>query len=100
MITTAGIEAIRDFLKSHVKDGEITAEGQTTEVALQDIKVENNDTVKFYLYLNENVGTGTISNVKLYDVNGNVFIEKTDSVIKPEYKGLLYLFELQVKEVI
>lgn len=99
MITTAGIEAIRDFLKSHIKDGEITADGQTVKVELQDITIENNDTVKFYLYLNENIGTGTINRVRLYDVNDVVFIEKNDVVIKPAYKGLLYLFELQVKEV-
>ena len=43
--------------------------------------------------------SGTVTNTKLYDKDGNLLIQRQDVVPKPEEKNLLVVFQLELREV-
>lgn len=68
----------------YVQDGpKITVEGATFKVNI---------------YLDDTL-SGTVTNTKLYDKDGNLLIQRQDVVPKPEEKNLLVVFQLELREV-
>ena len=55
-------------------------------------------TFKVNIYLDDTL-SGTVTNTKLYDKDGNLLIQRQDVVPKPEEKNLLVVFQLELREV-
>ena len=53
---------------------------------------------KVNIYLDDTL-SGTVTNTKLYDKDGNLLIQRQDVVPKPEEKNLLVVFKLELREV-
>lgn len=53
---------------------------------------------KVNIYLDDTL-SGTVTNTKLYDKDGNLLIQRQDVVPKPEEKNLLVVFQLELREV-
>ena len=67
----------------HTSDKSVTVEGATFKVNI---------------YLDDTL-SGTVTNTKLYDKDGNLLIQRQDVVPKPEEKNLLVVFQLELREV-
>lgn len=74
-----------------------TISGKDYTLPIKSVTVEG-ATFKVNIYLDDTL-SGTVTNTKLYDKDGNLLIQRQDVVPKPEEKNLLVVFQLELREV-
>jgi hypothetical protein len=58
------------------------------------------DTIEVFVVVDHSVpGTNTITRIRLYDVDGQMAGERTESIVKSSTQGVLVKFEFPLKEV-
>lgn len=58
------------------------------------------DTIEVFVIVDHSVsGTNTITRIRLYDVDGEMAGERTESIIKSSTQGVLIKFQFPLKEV-
>ena len=97
MITPDGIATLYQSITNNVTSATALVNGVDVPVPIQ--KTETTTTsIKVYIYLNETI-VGTITRYRLLQVNGTIFLEKSDNVVKDGTRGLLVLLEIDISEV-
>ena len=74
-----------------------TISGKDYTLPIKSVTVEGAK-FKVNIYLDDTL-SGTVTNTKLYDKDGNLLIQRQDVVPKPEEKNLLVVFQLELREV-
>ncbi len=97
MITQAGFEYLHKAIKHNAGTPQALVNGTWRNGIVQKTEVTNNS-IKIFCYFNETV-IGQITRYRLLGKDGNVFLEKADNISKDGKRGLLVLFEIQIKEV-
>lgn len=92
-----GISLIYDCIKNNLLKCQILVNNSYKDIEIQRFE-KTSDSIKVYVYLDEDV-VGTITKYRLITTAGKVFDERVDSVTKDNSRGLLTLFEYQMKEV-
>lgn len=87
-----------EWLRS-ISYAEYVLNGSTYRGDIQQKKIVG-DTIEVYVVIDQSVqGTNTISLIRLYDIDGEVAGERTESIIKSSTQGVLVKFEFPLKEV-
>lgn len=97
MITQAGLTEIADTIKGIIAKGTYRIGSTTKDVPVFSTELAGN-VVKVKLYLDDTI-SGTINRLQLISTKGTVLAERPDSIVKPGNKGLLAIFNIDVKEV-
>lgn len=97
MIERKGLEVFNRAIAETITRAVCTVDGKDKTLPIHSISVEG-ATFKVNIYLDDTV-SGTVSNTKLYDKDGNLLIQRADSVQKPADKNLLIVFNLELQEV-
>lgn len=96
MITDKGFEYLHRAIKNNIDKPQALVNGIWRDGKVQEIEVTSNS-IKIYCYFDELV-VGRISRYRLLGKDGNVFLEKADTADKSDERGLLVMFEIQIKE--
>jgi hypothetical protein len=96
LITEKGFEFLHRTIKSNIDKPQALIGSNWEDGIIQKMKVTDNS-VQIYCYFDETV-VGNITRYRILGKDGNVFLEKSDSITKTNEKGLLVLFEIQIKE--
>lgn len=96
-MTADGIKLIYDCIKDNILKCQVLVNSSYKDVEIQKFEL-GTDSIKIFVYLDEDI-IGTITKYRLIMTNGKVFDERVDSVTKDNSRGLLTLFEYQMKEV-
>ncbi|MDN4093584.1 hypothetical protein QYF48_12235 [Brevibacillus agri] len=99
MITSTGRQKDLQRILDNLDHATYVLDGNTQIIPFYDTKIEN-DILHIYLYLDESV-KGNITNFKVIDKNGDVYIDRADSINKSDLKGVYVAFSYKydVKEV-
>lgn len=97
MPTSAGMNKIRNFIKSLMSYGRYRIGSTFYTVPIHEVKVED-EKVLVYLLIDHNA-TGTIDMFQLFDKEGEMFEEKPDSIAKTDTQGVLVRFTFLIQEV-
>lgn len=99
MITAAGRQKDLQRILDNLDHATYTVNGETNSIAFYNTKIENN-ILHIYLYLNESI-EGNVTNFKIIDKDGEVYIDRADSINKSDLKGVYVAFsyKYEVKEV-
>lgn len=97
MIEQKGLEVFNKAIAETIKRAVCTIDGKDVTLPIHRITVEG-ATFKVNIYLDDTV-SGTVTKTKLYDKDGNLVIQRADSVPKPVEKNLLIVFQLELTEV-
>lgn len=97
MITSAGLTEIADTIKGIIAKGTYRIGTTTRDVPVFSTELEGN-IVKVKLYLDDSID-GTINRLQLVSFKGTVLAERPDSIVKPGSKGLLAIFNINIREV-
>lgn len=90
MITATGRQKDLQRILDNLDHATYTVDGETKTIAFYNTKIEN-DILNIYLYLNEAV-EGNVTNLKVIDKDGDVYISRADSIIKSDLKGVYVAF--------
>lgn len=96
MITQEGFEFLHKSIKHNIDKPQALIASRWQDGKLQKTEVTNNS-IKIYCYFDEMI-TGRITRYRLLGKDGNVFLEKIDTADKDDSRGLLVMFEIQIKE--
>ncbi len=97
MITTTAHGKLKAYLELLVKEGQYVINGVTKKTPI--FKTEKSgDEITFYLYLDDGV-SGTITKFQLVDVEGDIFDDEPDNVVKQSTKGLLVVFRYSLRRL-
>lgn len=99
MITATGRQKDLQLILNSLSHATYTVNGETKTIAFYNTKIEN-DILHIYLYLNEAV-KGNVTNFKVIDKDGDVYIDRADSINKSDLKGvyIAFSYKYEVKEV-
>lgn len=95
-MTSEGIRLIHDSIKNNILKCQVLINGSYKDVEIQKTELSGSS-IKIYIYLDETF-VGTITKYKLLMTNGSVFDERTDNISKDNSRGLLVLFEYNIRE--
>lgn len=95
-MTSDGINLIHDSIKNNLLKCQVLINGSYKDVEIQKTEVAG-ASIKIYTYLDETF-VGTITKYRLVMTNGKIFDERTDNVSKDNSRGLLVLFEYNIRE--
>jgi hypothetical protein len=98
LLTSTAITKVANFIIGKMDHAVIKINNVDTTVAIQSTKVSNN-VLYIYVWLDDTV-TGTITNTKLIDKDGDVFVEKADNITKDVIIGTLITFKMTLTEVV
>lgn len=88
----------REWL-NNISYAEYVLNGGTYRGDIQ-IKQIVGDTIEVFVVVDKSVsGANTITRIRLYDVDGEIAGERTESIIKSSTQGVLIKFEFPLKEV-
>lgn len=96
MITEKGFEFLHKAIKHNADRPQALTNGNWRDGKVQKTEVTNNS-IKVFCYFDETV-VGEITRYRLLGKDGNIFLEKTDTADKSGDRGLLIMFEIQIKE--
>lgn len=96
MITDRGFEFLHKVIKHNIDKPQALVNGRWQDGNVQKTEVTVNS-IKIYCYFDETVA-GKITRYRLLGKDGNVFLEKADTIDKTDERGLLVVFEIQIKE--
>ena len=96
MITDRGFEFLHKAIKHNIDKPQALTNGRWQDGKVQKTEVTSN-AIKIFCYFDETVA-GNITRYRLLGKDGNVFLEKADTANKSNERGLLVLFEIQIKE--
>jgi len=97
MITSDGVNTLYQAVVNNVTSGKALVNGVDKTLPIHKTEITTS-AIKVYLYLDETI-VGTITRYRLFQVDGTIFLEKTDNVTKDGTRGLLVLFEIDITEV-
>lgn len=95
-MTSDGIKLIHDSIKNNLLKCQVLINGSYKDVEIQKTELSGTS-IKIYAYLDETF-VGKITKYKLVMTNGNIFDERTDDISKDNSRGLLVLFEYNIRE--
>lgn len=96
MIETKGLEVFNKAIAETITRAVCTIDKKDVVLPIHSVTVAGS-TFKVNIYLDDTV-SGTVSNTKLYDKDGNLLIQRPDVVQKPADKNLLIVFSLELEE--
>lgn len=97
MIEQKGLAVFNKAVAETITRAVCTISGKDYTLPIKSVTVEG-ATFKVNIYLDDTL-SGTVTNTKLYDKDGNLLIQRQDVVPKPEEKNLLVVFQLELREV-
>ncbi len=95
-MTVDGIALLHDTIKNNISKCQVLISGSWKDVSIQKFD-KTSTSIKVFVYLDEDA-IGTITKYRLVMNDGKVFDERSDSVTKDNSRGLLVLFEYNIKE--
>lgn len=87
-----------DFYKRLIVYGKYTINGQEYKVPLHKVEMEGNNKLAIYLLVAHGIA-GTVTRVRLFDVDQELFDEKVINIAKDDVQGVLIKFAYEIKEV-
>ena len=93
MIEQKGLAVFNKAVAETITRAVCTISGKDYTLPIKSVTV-----FKVNIYLDDTL-SGTVTNTKLYDKDGNLLIQRQDVVPKPEEKNLLVVFQLELREV-
>lgn len=97
MIEQKGLAVFNKQSQKRLQGQYVQISGKVTHFRSKAVTVEGAK-FKVNIYLDDTL-SGTVTNTKLYDKDGNLLIQRQDVVPKPEEKNLLVVFQLELREV-
>lgn len=97
MIEQKGLAVFNKAVAETITRAVCTISGKDYTLPIKSVTVEG-AAFKVNIYLDDTL-SGTVTNTKLYDKDGNLLIQRQDVVPKPEEKNLLVVFQLELREV-
>lgn len=97
MIEQKGLAVFNKAVAETITRAVCRISGKDYTLPIKSVTVEG-ATFKVNIYLDDTL-SGTVTNTKLYDKDGNLLIQRQDVVPKPEEKNLLVVFQLELREV-
>lgn len=97
MITEAGFNLLHRAIKDNADRPQVLIGSRWRDGQIQKTEVSN-ESIKIYCYFDETI-VGRITRYRLLGKDGNTFLEKRDTADKDDSRGLLTMFEIQIKEV-
>ena len=92
MIEQKGLAVFNKAVAETITRAVCTISGKDYTLPIKSVTVEG-------ATFKEDTLSGTVTNTKLYDKDGNLLIQRQDVVPKPEEKNLLVVFQLELREV-
>lgn len=100
ILTTAAITAYRDFTKRRVKYARYKCSGAWHTVSVLDVSTTSSGTVEIVFQIDASeAGTGTITEVQLYDTENQLWASKSESLsLASVAEGFCYVVQLNIEE--
>lgn len=96
-LTVTGIRKIAERLSTSISHVSYTLDSNPKTLQILR-KIVENGTVKIYAYF-DNTVVGTIGNIKLIDLDGDIIAQNDKTYIKPQSKGLYVAFKYKLTEM-
>lgn len=96
MITNEGFKFLTESIKNEISIPQALVNGKWENGIIQDIEITQT-ALKIKCYFDEEV-KGVITNYRVMLKNGNTLLIKNDTIEKDDSRGLLVLFEIEIKE--
>ncbi|MEG3071013.1 MAG: hypothetical protein HQP61_02120 [Peptococcaceae bacterium] len=97
-MTPSALNKVIKFIKREVIYGKYIAGGKTYKVPLHKVEVEANNRLAIYL-LADHKAAGTVTRAQLYDIEQDIWDDKTLNMVKTDIQGVLIKFAYEIKEV-
>lgn len=98
MISGLWLNKINNYIASNLSKAVIKLDNIDTDINIHSTNIVNN-VLTVYIFLNDSI-QGHITYVKLIDLEGNIFAEKADNILKDVSDGILASFKFTLSEVI
>lgn len=97
MLTPTALGKYKDFTKKIMSYGRYKIGSTFYNVPIHNVVVEG-DKVYVYLLI-DHYAVGTVTQCQLFDVDGDLFADKPDSITKDDTQGVLVRFSFLIQEV-
>ena len=99
MLTTAALNSIRDHMKTHIDHFEYTVVNNTYTASIEDSKVTSGKVVISARLDEPASGSITISSVRLYGIDGELWVQKAENIRREATaQGVYYQFTFVITE--
>ena len=100
MLTSTALQGYRDYTKRAVSYARYKIGSTWHETKIQSIKILSTGVVEIAFMIELSSGSGTVTEVQLYDTGGQLWLSKSESLkMSNVSEGFLYVVRLDIKEV-
>ena len=101
MLTTSALQGIRAYVKRRVLYARYKIGSTYYKVPLNSIEVMSNGTIEITFMIELESGSGTVTEVQLYDTEQQLWLSKSESLEMSDVsEGFLYVVRVRIEEVI
>lgn len=101
MLTTSALQGIRGYIKRRVLYARYKIGSTYYKVPLNSIEVMSNGVVEITFMIEMESGSGTVTEVQLYDTEQQLWLSKPESLAMSDVsEGFLYVVRVKIEEVI
>ena len=101
MLTSAALQGIRGYVKRRVLYARYKIGSTYYKVPLNSIEVMSNGTIEITFMIELESGSGTVTEVQLYDTEQQLWLSKSESLEMSDVsEGFLYVVRVRIEEVI
>lgn len=97
MLTVAAVNKYKEFTKKMVSHGRYKIGSTFYDVPIHNVAIDGTN-VHVYLLIDHGA-VGTVTQSQLFDIDGELFADKPDSITKDGTQGVLVRFSFSIQEV-
>lgn len=100
LLTTAALNGYKEYTKRTISYAQYKVSSTYYKVPIKNIQVLTTGEISIsFLIEPPTSGTATVTEVQLYDTNNNLWLSKTENLVKEAaQEGFYYLFKITIKE--
>jgi hypothetical protein len=100
LLTSAALQGYRDFTKRRVSYARYLIDSTWHKTRIESVETLSNGIVEISFMIELESGSGTVTQVQLYDTDNQLWLSKNESLKMSDVsEGYLYVVQLNIQEV-